>query len=69
MRISKNIKNKSKQLSINVEDFPNLEVMIEPVQLVVLTKFLEQIQAFKRVYNSVIEKAKAESGPFNRAMD
>lgn len=43
--------------------------MVSPVQMIVLNKFVEQIQSFKRVYNSVIEKVRAESIPFNRFID
>jgi hypothetical protein len=40
--------------------------MIDPKQLIVITKFVEQILTFKSVFSSIVEKVKSQGMPFNK---
>jgi hypothetical protein len=59
LRISKDVTNKSKEISLNIH-IPNVECMIEGYQLHILLKYLKQLQEFKQVWKQVMDNLKRQ---------
>lgn len=59
LRISKDVKHKSKEISIRI-DLPNIEFMVEGYQLQVLLKYMAQLKEFKVVYRQAMDRIRMQ---------
>jgi hypothetical protein len=68
LRISKDVKHKSKETSLKI-DIPNIECMIEGYQLQILLKYLKQLQEFKQVWKQVMSNLKRQEKMYDNQIN